>query len=101
MVKEFYIWSENCRQHRYRPLRIYCDNSVVVFLSKNDKYSKGTKHIELKYFAMKTKVQKQRASIEHISKNLMIADPLIEGLPLKTFTEHIENMNIIIIIDGR
>jgi len=29
-----------------RPLRIYCDNSAAVFFSKNDKYSKGAKHMD-------------------------------------------------------
>ena len=29
-----------------KPLRIYCDNFVAVFFSKNDKYSKGAKHME-------------------------------------------------------
>ena len=36
-----------------RPLKIYCDNSAAVFFSKNDKYSKGAKHMEIKYFAVK------------------------------------------------
>ncbi|XP_040872116.1 secreted RxLR effector protein 161-like [Glycine max] len=42
-----------------KPLKIYCDNTAVVFFSKNDKYSKGAKHMELKYFVVKEKVQKQ------------------------------------------
>ena len=50
-----------------KPLRIYCDNFAAVFFSKNDKYSKGVKHMELKYFTVKEDVQKQRMSIEHIS----------------------------------
>ena len=29
-------------------VRIYCDNSTAVFFFKNDKYSKGAKHMELK-----------------------------------------------------
>ena len=29
-----------------KPLRIYCDNSATVFFSKNDKYSKGAKHMK-------------------------------------------------------
>ena len=77
-----------------RPLKIYCDNSAAVFFSKNDKYSKGAKHMELKYFAVKEEVQKQRVSIEHISTNLMIADPLTKGLPPKTFTGHVERMGL-------
>jgi len=36
-----------------RPLKMCCDNSVAVFFSKNDKYSKRAKHMELKYFAVK------------------------------------------------
>ena len=78
-----------------RPLKIYCDNSTAVFFSKNDKYSKGAKHMEIKYFAVKEEVQKQRVSIEHISTNLMIADPLTKGLSPKAFNEHVESMGIL------
>jgi len=77
-----------------KPLRIYCDNSATVFFSKNDKYSKGDKHMELKYFVVKEEVQKHRVSIEHISNDLMIADPLTKGLPPKIFTGHVVNMGI-------
>ena len=78
---------------------MYCDNSTVVFFSKNDKYSKGVKHMELKYFVVKEEVQKQRVSIEHITTNFMIVDPLTKGLTLKTFIEHVESMCIIVIDD--
>ena len=77
-----------------RPLRIYCDNAVAVFFSKNDKYSKGAKHMELKFLSVKEEVQKQRVSIEHISTKLMIADPLTKGLPPKTFKEHTISMGL-------
>jgi len=62
-----------------KPLKIYCDNSAAVFFSKNDKYSKGVKHMELKYFVVKEEVQKHRVLIKHISTELMIADPLTKG----------------------
>ena len=39
-----------------RPLKIYYDNSTAILFSKNDKYSKGAKHMELKYFAVKEEV---------------------------------------------
>ncbi|PKU67634.1 Retrovirus-related Pol polyprotein from transposon TNT 1-94 [Dendrobium catenatum] len=41
-----------------KPLKIYCDNTATVFFSKNDKYSKGYKYMELKYFVVKEEVQK-------------------------------------------
>jgi len=77
-----------------RSLKMYCDNFATIFFFKNDKYSKDAKHMELEYFAVKEKVQKQRVSIEHISTNPMINDPLTKGLPPKTFVEHVENMSI-------
>jgi len=63
-----------------KPLKIYCDNSTIVFSSKNDRYSKGAKLMKLKYFIIE-EVQKHRVSIEHINTNLMIVDPLTKGLP--------------------
>jgi hypothetical protein len=53
--------------------------------------------MELKYFSVKEEVQKHRVSIEHISTNLMIADPLTKGLPPKVFCGHVENMGIMAI----
>ena len=75
-----------------RPLRIYCDNSAAVFFSKNEKYSKGAKHMDLKYLSVKEEVHK--VLIEHISINLMIAKPLTKGLPPKIFIGHVERMGV-------
>ena len=77
-----------------KPLRIHCDNTAAIFFSKNDKYSKGAKHMKLKYFAVKEEVQKQRVSIKHISTELVIADPLTKGLPSKTFNDHVNRMGL-------
>jgi len=77
-----------------KPLKIYCDNSAAIFFSKNDKYSKGAKRMELKYFSVKEEVQKHRVLIEHVSTELMIADPLTKGLLPKVFIGHVKNMGI-------
>ena len=55
--------------------------------------------MKLRYFVVKEEVQKQRVSIEHISTNLMIVDPLTKELLSKTFIEHVESMGIIVIDD--
>ena len=73
---------------------MYCDNSIIIFFSKNDKYPKDMK---LKYFVAKEEIQKQRVSIEYISTNLMILDPLTKGLLSKTFIECVESIKIIVI----
>ena len=56
------LWLRNCISGLgvvdtiTKPLKIYCDNFAAIFFSKNDKYSKGAKHMELKYFAVKEDV---------------------------------------------
>ncbi|XP_061355111.1 secreted RxLR effector protein 161-like [Gastrolobium bilobum] len=75
-----------------RPLEIYCDNSAAVFFSKNERYSKGAKRIELKFFSVKEEVQKQRVSIIHIRTEHMMTDPLTKGLQPKLFKEHVESI---------
>ena len=41
-----------------RPWRLYCDNSTVVFLAKNDKSGSRSKHIDIKYLAIREHVKK-------------------------------------------
>ncbi|GJT55600.1 retrovirus-related pol polyprotein from transposon TNT 1-94 [Tanacetum coccineum] len=71
-----------------KPLKIYCNNTVTNFFYENNKYCKGAKHIDIKFFIVKEEIQKQRVYLEHISTDLMIADPLTNGLPPKEFTQH-------------
>ncbi|GJX04434.1 retrovirus-related pol polyprotein from transposon TNT 1-94 [Tanacetum coccineum] len=77
-----------------KPLKMYCDNTATVFFSKNDKYSKGAKHMDIKFFIVKEEIQKQRVYLEHISTDLMTADPLTKGLPPKAFTQHVPRLGL-------
>ncbi|XP_074299270.1 secreted RxLR effector protein 161-like [Silene latifolia] len=77
-----------------RPLKIYCDNAATIFFSKNDRYSKGIKHMEMKYLSVKEEVRKNTMSIEHIMTSANIADPLTKGLPPKTFLKHATDMDL-------
>ena len=78
-----------------KPLRIYCDNTTNVFFSKNDKFSSGSKHMDLKYLVVKERVQKQQVSIENIKTTLMVANPLNKGLPPKAYLEHVMRMGLL------
>ena len=50
-----------------RHLRIFCDNSAVVFFSKNNRSGSRNKHNKIKYLKVRENVKKQKLSIEHIS----------------------------------
>jgi hypothetical protein len=50
-----------------RPLKVYCDNEPTIFYSHNNKSSGATKHIDIKFYIVKEKIQDQTISLEHIS----------------------------------
>ena len=76
-----------------KPLKTYCDNVAAVIFSKNDKYSKQAKHMELKYFIAKEEIQKQRVLL-NFKIDLMIAELLTKGLQPKTFKEYVQRMGL-------
>ena len=77
-----------------RPLRIYCDNSAAVFMAKNNKSGSRSKHIDIKYLAIRERVKDNIVVIEHISTELMIADPLTKGMPPLKFKDHVDRMGL-------
>ena len=82
-----------------RLLKLYCDNKSAVMYSNNNRSSTKSKHIDIKFLVVKERVQSRQISIEHISTNSMVADPLTKGLPPKVFHEHTVHMVIISLED--
>ncbi len=77
-----------------KPLRMYCDNSAAIFMAKNNKSGSRSKHIDIKYLAIREHVKEKKVVIEHISTDLMIVDPLTKGMPLLKFKDHVVNMGL-------
>ena len=78
-----------------RPIKIFCDNRAVIFFSKNNKSGSRSKHIDIKYFWVRENIKRNEVFIEHISIELMIADPITKGLPIKLFKSHVEHTGLI------
>ncbi|KAA8517879.1 hypothetical protein F0562_015332 [Nyssa sinensis] len=78
----------------HKPLRIFYDNSAVVFMAKNNKSGSRSKHIDIKYLAIKERVNKGKVVIEHVNTELMIADPLTKGMPPSKFKDHVMSMGL-------
>ncbi|KAA8545088.1 hypothetical protein F0562_019872 [Nyssa sinensis] len=72
-----------------RPLRIFYDNSAVVFMAKNNKSGSQSKHIDIKYLAIRERVNEGKVVIEHVNTELMIVDPLTKGMPPSKFKDHV------------
>lgn len=62
-----------------RPLKFYYFNSTAIFLSKNDKYTKGAKNVDIKYLSFKEEVLKEKMSIKHIGTEMLITNLLTKG----------------------
>ena len=50
----------------HKPLKLYCDNNPAVCYAHNNKSSGAVKHIDIKYYVVKDKVQDHIISLEHI-----------------------------------
>jgi hypothetical protein len=77
-----------------RPLKLYCDNEPAVFYAHNNKKIKADKHINIRFYVVKEKIQDHTITLEHISTKKMIADPLTKGLPPSVFREHLAGMGL-------
>jgi hypothetical protein len=76
------------------PLKLYCDNEPAVFYAHNNKKTKAVKHINIRFYIVKKKIQDQTISLEHISTKKMIVDPLIKDLPPSVFREHLAGIDL-------
>ena len=77
-----------------RPLKMYCDNEPVIFYAHNYKSSGATKHIDIKFYVVKKKIQNYSISLEHVNTKKMLADPLIKALPPNILREHLADMGL-------
>jgi hypothetical protein len=76
-----------------RPLKLYYDNNPTVQYAHNNRSSDVVKYIDIKFY-VKDKVRDHIISLEHISTEKMLADPLTKGLPPNVFREHIAGMGL-------
>ncbi|KAG9447193.1 hypothetical protein H6P81_013321 [Aristolochia fimbriata] len=77
-----------------RPLQVYCDNLVAMFMAQNNKSGSRSKHIDIKYLAIRERVKDQKVIIEHINTELMLADPLTKSMSPHKFKDHIVTMGL-------
>ena len=77
-----------------KSLKLYCDNSATVFMAKTNKKESRSKHINIKYLAIREHVKEMKVVIEHISTESMIANPYTKGMSSKYFKDHVVQMGL-------
>ena len=71
----------------YRPLKLFCDNFIVVSFSRNTRSTSHSKHIDVQFFFVKEKVTESLSLVEHTPITSMLVDLPTKGLPICVFQE--------------
>jgi hypothetical protein len=77
-----------------KSVKIYYDNEPAAQCFYNNKKSDASKHITIKYYVVKEKIQDHTISLEHISTKQMLSDLFSKGLPPNVFKGHVTSMGL-------
>ena len=83
------LWTRNfllLQGHKMRPAKIYQDNmSTIALADKGRSTSERTRHINVRYFFTKDKVESGELMIEYLPTEEMVADLLTKPLQGELF----------------
>ena len=78
-----------------KPLVIYCDSTVAVHFSQNNRSVTRSKHFDIKYLFVREKVREFQTRIEYTATGHMLAYPLTKGLPIGVYQRHVTHMGLV------
>jgi hypothetical protein len=86
------IWTRNfliAQGFKVPPIQLKQDNmSTITIVNKGKPNSGRTKHIAIRYFFIKDKIDSKEVELEHLSTNSMVADILTKPLQGELFRRH-------------
>jgi uncharacterized lipoprotein YehR (DUF1307 family) len=74
---------------------IYCDNQSCVKLSENPVFHDRSKHIEIKYYYLRDKVQKGEIKLQYISTDEQTTDILTKPLSRTKFVYFRDKLGLV------
>lgn len=76
------------------PAKLYVDNKSAIAMVKNPVFHSRTKHIKVKYHALREAEKDEDISVQHCSSSDQLADILTKPLHLSRFEELRRKLNI-------
>ena len=73
---------------------IYIDSMVALAYTKDPKYLRRTKHIDIHFHYIRDIVAQGEVVLQHISINRMVADPLTKAIARDAFQTHRRSMGL-------
>ena len=74
---------------------IFVDNLSAIDLASHPVFNRRTKHIEVKYHKIREWVNLGKFEIRHVDTKSNNADLFTKNLPVKSFSEAMQRMNIV------
>jgi hypothetical protein len=74
---------------------IYCDNQSCVRLSENPVFHDRSKHIEIKYYYLRDRVQKGEVNLQYISTDEQTTDILTKPLSRMKFVHFRDKLGLV------
>ena len=79
------------------PMKIFCDNTGAIALTKESRFHKRTKHIRRRFNSIRDQVKEGDIEICKIHTDLNVADPLTKPFPRAKHDQHQDSMGVRII----
>ena len=76
------------------PMKIFCDNTGAIALTKESRFYKRTKHIKRCINSIHEKVKDRDIEVCKIHTNLNVVDPLTKPLPRAKHDQHQDSMGV-------
>jgi histone deacetylase 1/2 len=73
---------------------LWCDNLGATYLSANPVFHARAKHIEIDFHFVRERVLSKKLEIRFIPSKDQVADGFTKPLPVKSFTEFRNNLNL-------
>lgn len=67
---------------------------LLFLFAKNNKSESRSKHIDIKYLAIRECVKDKKVVIEYVSTELMLANSLTRGVLLQKFKDYVVKMGL-------
>ncbi len=79
---------------RLGPIKINCDNQSAIKVIKNPVIAAKSKHIEIRYHAVREQVARGAVAMIDCRTEMMVADLLTKRLATEKFNQHRVNMGV-------
>lgn len=76
------------------PTMIMCDNRSTIEFGNNAKFSHNLKHVNVRYYSIKEKIDKQEIELKPVSTEEMVADILTKPLGPGKIQQFFENIGL-------